>query len=107
MNILIKPVKTALVRKYGFKNVSVKNGKGTAWGWVDARITVLKPKMCQCKEGEVYCQECKNTINQVSQEALKIGHEAVKNAGLKFYTYTSGDGYGSESSEFLVQVSLK
>jgi hypothetical protein len=88
MNILAKPVKKALVKKYGFKNVSVKTGRGTAWGWVDARIIISKSQACQCKEGETYCQECKNTINQVSQEAQEIGYKAVK-------------------SEFLVQVSLK
>jgi hypothetical protein len=105
MNELIRPVKKALAEKYGYKNVSVENGRGTAWGWVEAKVSVKKPLECSCTEG-LYCQACKEKINKTSQEATSISYESVKNAGLEFYTYTSDDGYNTERSEFLLQVSL-
>jgi hypothetical protein len=115
MNELIRPVKKALAEKYGYKNVSVENGRGTAWGWVEAKVSVKKPLECSCTDGDATgsffgkgldCQACKEKINKTSQEATSISYESVKNAGLEFYTYTSDDGYNTERSEFLLQVSL-
>lgn len=48
MNQLIKPAKKALASRFGYKNVSVKNGKGTAWGWVECKITTTKPIESEC-----------------------------------------------------------
>jgi len=90
-NPLIKPIKKAIAKKYGFKNVSVKNGTGTAWGWV--HITINNQVR---KEGE-----------DIYTEALKIAQKALQDEGLKAYTYLSDDGYGTENDEILVQVNYK
>lgn len=94
MNPLIKPIKKALAARYGYKNVSVKNGSGTAWGWVEALVTV---------EGE----ESREASQAVGREAEEIAYKAVKEAGLEFYTYSSDDGYGEDRSCFLLHVSFK
>ncbi len=49
-NKLIAPAKKALAQKYGYKNVSVRNGQGTAWGWVECSIDVPTPPMKCGKE---------------------------------------------------------
>ena len=106
MNTRVKPIKKALAKKYGFKNVSVKNGEGTAWGWVRAKIETNKPSDCSCSPNETYCQSCRNKINETSREAEGIAFEALRKENLKFYTYSSDDGYGTETSEFILQVNL-
>jgi len=91
MNKLIKPIKKALAKKYGYKNVSVKNGKGTAWGWVEASIKIDEPK----DRDEAY---------RIRKEAEEIARETLKKEGLKFYTYCSDDGYGSDRECFLLDL---
>lgn len=76
----IKTIKKALATKYGYKNVSVRNGTGTAWGWVEVRIYV---------EGET---------KGIREEAEKI----IKETGVELYTYTDDMGYDHE--ELLVEV---
>jgi len=86
MNKLIRPIKKALAQKYGYKNVSVKNGSGTAWGWVEARIKINEPK----DKGEA---------DKIYEEATRISREALKKEGLEFYTYGIND-----TEEFLLQL---
>jgi len=106
MNKLIKPIKKELADKYGYKNVSVKNGTGTAWGWVEISITAKKPNDCFCLEGQPYCQNCKDLMNTRSREAEKLANEALKKEGLEFYTYCSDDGYNTDRNEVLISVNL-
>ena len=105
-NPRVKPIKKALAEKYGYKNVSVRNGQGTATGWVEANIQLPKPDNCYCKPDEPYCRNCGEFINSVSEKMNKIAYEALKENNLKFYTYSSDDGYNTEYDEFLLQVSL-
>ena len=86
MNKLIKPVKKALVKEYGYKNVSVVNGQGTAWGWIMVNIN--------------------NQVrgNDVKDKATMIARQALKNENMKAYTFTSDDGYDTEYDEMLIQV---
>ncbi len=106
MNPRIKPIKSALSEKYGYKNVSVVNGKGTAWGWVEAHIYVPKSNPCDCRVNDPYCATCRATLNEVNKEAKSISYEALKTAGLKFGTYSSDMGDGSMNDEFILQVSF-
>lgn len=106
MNNLVKPIKTALAKKYGYKNVSVKNGRGTAWGWVEAVIKALRPVSCTCSPVSTYCQSCREILNAVSNEAREIAKESLRKENLKFYTYSSDDGYDTEREQFLVQVNI-
>lgn len=97
MNQLVPIVKKALAAKYGYKNVSVKNGSGTAWGWVCAKINTGK-----LPTDRMFTQEEREFANLTRQEAEKIAHKAVEEAGLKFYTYSSD--YGSENTEFNLTI---
>lgn len=76
----LKIIKKALAEKYGFKNVSVKNGTGTAWGWVEVKILV---------DGDT---------TGIREEAEKI----IAGTGVKLYTYTDDMGY--DHTELLVEV---
>ena len=107
-NKLIKPIKKALAAKYGYKNVNVKNGRGTAWGWVEAKIKVKKPEQCHCGENNLigYCDYCKsdNERHKIRAEAEIIATQAIQKENLSFYTYCSDDGYNTERNNFLLRV---
>lgn len=105
MNQLIRPAKQVLVKRYGYQNVSVKNGSGTAWGWVEVRITTNKPTTCT-GNNPFYCTKCKEHMNQISTEATKLMYTAWQKLGLKPYTYCSDDGYNTDSAEVLIQISF-
>lgn len=105
-NKLIKPVKKALAEKYGYKNVSVKNGQGTAWGWVDIHLSINKPKNCNCIENEPYCETCGKLLNEKRLECEHLAVETLKKENLKPYTYYADDGYSTEHNEILTQVSF-
>lgn len=101
MNPLIKVVKKALANKYGYRNVRVVNGTGTAWGWVEAKVTMPKP---QGYDEQVMNLNRRSPLElQAEKEAEAIAYEAVKNAGLKFYTYADDGGYGDHDC-FLLSV---
>lgn len=106
MNNLVKPIKSALSKEYGYKNVSVKNGRGTAWGWVEASISLPKPIDCGCSINEHYCQSCKDKVNKITKEGTEIAREALKKDNLSFHTYCSDDGFGTDREEFLLQINL-
>ena len=98
MNQLVKPTKKILSGIFGIKNVSVKNGQGTAWGWVDCYIQISKPINCTCVDNEPYCDNCRAALNAAS----KFAENATKE--IPYYTYSSDEG--QEYSEQLIQVSF-
>ena len=67
-----KMVKEVLSPAFGRSNVSVKSGRGTARGWVCASITVLKSKLCVCKENELYCGYCRQSIQETEARAENL-----------------------------------
>lgn len=69
-NQLTTQIKKVLVVKYGYKNVSVKNGSGTAWGWVEVSIKV------------------NGDTTGIRQEAIKI----IKANKIELYKYTDDFG---------------
>lgn len=85
MNNLIKPAKQALAQEFGHKNVSVKNGTGTSWGWVVVRITTDKEE-------------------EIRDRAMGIMKKAWEEEGLKPYTFTSDSGYDNELECVLISV---
>lgn len=104
---ITKIVKTALAERFGFKNVSVKRGRGTASGWVDAKVEIERPHDCFCKENEPYCSRCKEQLRDVNDEARKRVYDAMQKAGVKFSTYYSDDGYNTERDCFLLHINFK
>jgi len=95
VNARNKQVKEILSKHYGKGNVSVKGGRGTAYGWCEVYITIQRPKACICEPEGFYCQVCKDAVNGISSEAESLL------SGVEFYHY------GDNSPELLIQVSIK
>jgi len=105
MNILIKPAKKVLSDKYGARNVSVRNGRGTASGWVEVSITTKRPEPACGREHNVYelCYTCSDALRAVSNEAEKIMYAAWDKEGVKPYTYAT-DYSDKDSSCVMISV---
>lgn len=99
-------VKKALASRWGFRNVSVTTGKGTACGWIHADLTIPKPLDCHCQPNESYCDRCREAKLSASAEARKRVEVAMEHEEAKFGRFTSDDGYNSEHEEFILQVYL-
>lgn len=106
MNQLIRPAKKALSEKYGYKNVTVRNGQGTAWGWVECRIDVKKPETNCTKAHTPWdtCYTCQDARRAISNEAEALMYKAWQKEGLKPYTYLTDDGIGTDRNEVLIDV---
>ena len=127
-----KLVKKALLERYNYKDISVKRGRGTACGWVEVKVLLDMPVGCEClfetyrsnwsgkehawvarKEipntrnhtgfNSYYCDKC-TAILEVEKEKAR---ELVYKSGAEFGTYYVDDGYGSESSEVLIDVDIR
>jgi len=81
-----REVKKVLAPIYGFKNVGVASGRGTARGWVDVHIGVKR--------------------GTEREEIINIGESVRKllKAKFKFYTYCSDDGFDTDRDCLLIQV---
>lgn len=106
MNTLIKPAKTILAKRFGYKNVSVNNGTDSAWGWVRIKVLVDKPTNC-LGESPFTCKVCRENNNKITSEVYNLVGKEWKRLGLKPSTYTSDDGYNTEMSEVLVNIEYK
>jgi hypothetical protein len=108
-NIMCSIAKKALSKRYGHKNVSVKNGTGTAWGWLHVNIKYPKASPCTCEHNQwgiiKYCDSCKNTMHAEKKLAHAIVREALASENKKLYTYTDDGGYG-DHNEMLLDVTL-
>ena len=96
--------KKALTKRYGYRNVSVKNGTGTAWGWL--HVNIKYPKAIPYAWGVLnYCQPCKETMRTQEKLAEAIVREALASEDKKLYTYMDDGGYG-DHEEMLLDVTL-
>ena len=118
-----KVIRSAFSQAFGNNNVSVKKGRGTASSWVEAFIYAERPQNCACifsstywngnpapkpfRDQPGYCEACKAEYKRVEEIAQKLESEAMQKAGYQHSTYTADDGYYSEHSEYLLQVSIK
>ncbi len=87
-----KTIKKILSNLFGYKNVTVRIGTGTASGWITARVDLAKPETCSCTHtawGTLErCEDCKTEI-EVSR--LKFTVERSK-TNIELYTYCSDMG---------------
>ncbi len=107
MQTLTQVVKQALAATYGYQNVKVRRGRGTAAGWVEASVTIRgKAPTCAACPASVYgrCSQCAEKVRAIRAQAENIAYEAVQKAGLRFGIYYPDDGYGTARSEFLLDV---
>lgn len=98
-----RETKSRLTEVFGRGNVSVRLDRGTAYGWVNARIKVPKPKDCECDNPEApkqwgICLRCREEIDKARTLAQKV------TKGIPFYSYTDDMGY--EHDEFIVEIEL-
>jgi hypothetical protein len=108
MSDISSETKKALIPYFGREYVSVKRGRGTAWGWIHANVRIPRPADCKCKQlaeerkfngFSKHCTACKETIT-LSERVIDA---AVKN--IQFNKYADDMGYG-DHSEFLAQVNF-
>ena len=111
-----KKVKQALTKIFNYKDVSVTNGTGTAYGWVNVNIKTDLPKDCKCKivndNGYSYrkplddnrmtyfCEACDKLHKETKEKAMK----AIKD--ISFGTYYADDGYNTARDQLLIDVNV-
>jgi hypothetical protein len=71
-NLETKIVKQALQRA-GYKNIRVGHGHGTAWGWLEVRVTADRTPQCDCRENDVMiCDHCRQIDRDVTELVMKV-----------------------------------
>jgi len=99
-----KQIKKVLVKEFGYKNVKVKGGKGTAYGWVNIYISVPKPHKGKCENPgwNGLCEQCEAKINETRDKVWKI----LRKTGLTEQLYTYYDDMGYKHKECNITVKL-
>lgn len=113
-----KRVKQALIKIFPYKDVSVKNGRGTAYGWVNVSITTDLPKDCKCKfaNGDGYkyrlpldsvrrtyfCQAC----DELHKETEEKANKAIDKSAVEFGVYYPDTGYNDSRRELMVNINV-
>jgi len=113
-----KQIKKVLAKEFGYRNVKVKGGKGTAYGWVDIIIEVPKPHPLTCEEWEKeknkdkdiwvstvmfgLCDECREVIDKTKDRVWEI----LRETGLINEIGTYYDDMGFERKECIIEVKL-
>jgi len=112
-NVSVKPkevskiVKAALAERFGRANVSVHQGSGTAYGWIDASVTIgSKPKDCFCEPRQPYCSRCREALNEAGKEGRDRVMLAMQKANAEFSHYY-GDMDNEERNCFNLSVNFK
>jgi hypothetical protein len=77
-----KLVKSKLAEIFGHTHVSVRNGRGTTWGWCDIDIDIQKPAKCTCDDVLPLCEPCREAY----RKAMKQAESAI--TGIEFYKYS-------------------
>lgn len=93
-----KLIKKALAAEFGYKNVSVKGDRGTAYGWVDIKIKVKKTH----RECDWLCPLCRDERWRVRDKVWKI----LKETGLDKELSTYYDDMNCERKECIIRVEL-
>lgn len=65
-------VKQALL-KAGYRDVKVGHSRGTAWGWLDVRITADRTPECDCRDNDVMlCTHCRDIDRKATELVQKV-----------------------------------
>ncbi len=98
-----KEIKRILSKAFGRENVSVTNGKGTAWGWCHIDIDLpSKFGTTYIPEGDKYSKytrEACDLMNDVYSFVSFVIHD------FEFYNYIDDMNY--EQTEVLIQTRFK
>ncbi len=122
-------IKNALLKVYAPKDVSVRGDRGTAYGWVNVKVTLDRPEGCECKivtkeatwakvpytysyreqldpknyQSSYYCEKCLALLKENQEKVDKI----VYGCGAEFGHYCVDDGYNTEQSEVITTVEIR
>lgn len=102
-----KVIKKILSNLFGYQNVTVRKGSGTATGWITAHVNLFKDEYCTCEETlKVYgypktCPSCK----QQMAGAHTRFNDARGNYKLDLYTYSDDMGGENECFNLSFRVS--
>jgi hypothetical protein len=94
-----RQIKKALSEEFGYKNVRVRGGRGTAYGWID--ITIKAPAPHECNDW--HCLTCNELRNKIRQRAWEI----LKKIGLESIIGTYYDDMGYAHKECIIEVELE
>jgi len=100
-----KAIKAALAKEFGFRNVRVKGGRGTAYGWVDIYVTAEKPHPGPCEEPTLFgeCEKCREKKEEVRDKVWQILRETELYDEIGVYY----DDFNEERKMCTVIVELK
>lgn len=126
-----KQVKKALLEHYNKENISVKGDRGTAYGWVNVKVLLSKPKNCNCNIQTAYASwakvpysykyraqrevgqplsrstyMCEACLSKIEEHKPKV-EQIVYGCGAKFGHYYADDGYDTKRSEVLIDVGVE
>jgi len=87
-----KRIKKALAREFGYKNVSVRDGRGTATGWVNVKIRIPKPA-----DGDIF---------KAKEEARDRACELLEKTGLCDEVGVWYDDMGIKRKEIIIGVKV-
>jgi len=112
-----KQVKAILSNAFGKGNISVTNGKGTAWGWCN--IHIKTPDPCPDKQHENSCQGyCTNGICKGNNKQMLNGWSTTRNEkwreinekaktllkNISFGSFYSDDGYNTALTRMSIHI---
>ena len=100
-----RAIKKALSRELGRKNVRVRGGRGTAYGWVDVTVTIPVPDDFQIIEDGHYTQEAKEAMDRTHRRVIEI----LKREGLweQLGIYYDDMPDASERREITIDVKFR
>ena len=100
-----RAIKKALSREFGRKNVRVRGGRGTAYGWVDVTVTIPVPDDFQIIEDGHYTQEAKEAMDRTHRRVIEI----LKREGLweQLGIYYDDMPDASERREITIDVKFR
>jgi hypothetical protein len=99
-----REAKKRLVKEFGKGNVTVSGGRGTAYGWFHANISIPMPTDCygvQFHETNSHwrsCDPCRSAYETANETATKALD------GLKFGSFYADDGYGTRYSNININI---
>ena len=84
-------IKQALKPLFGWSNIKVRRGKGTAYGWIHIDIDISDSEYVEgvefSKEGELYTTQERELISNLKAKVEKIAHKV---ADIGYYYRDSG-----------------
>lgn len=91
-----KTIKKILSSLFGYKNVTVRIGTGTASGWISARVDLAKPENCSCTHTAWGTLErCSSCRQEMAGAHTRFNEERGKYK-LELYTYCDDMGGDNE-----------